>query len=458
MCINIQANTNLFTNFEKSTISQTNNNHIEKDSNPSEIKDPPTDDKKSKLETSKSKKGTAIKEISFTENTEENRKVKTDNLKDPIEKYCNKVKPKEPDSNSNIYDKTKYKKEIVEKSTGKWKTKTSSDVIKEFTFTLDNKKYVVPHDINYTRKRNYHYESKESVLNNNPTIKFRFDNNMSKNIDIDSVPKLSAKDYGKDKAFFYVNGMVTDEKTAKATGKELEEILGNKVNVIHNPTNGGLSDFVESLGERHNVIIPGITKGTIKGTTFDDITVKTANKFLDQIKNGKELKIVCHSQGGAITSNALEYAKQKLLSDGKSEKEVKNIFSKIEVVTLGAASSPDKFPEGVKLVQVINPQDPVPKVAGGDLSSEKDNTIKHKKTNVETQKSTINTSSTDIFSFIDRFDVAVDNLKRTLTTDNLNSDTRMSFGKHSVSGEYQSYLTQSDTRSLLYNFGRQDFQ
>lgn len=455
MCISISSSNNIYVDTKK--ISEINN---EKSTNSlTEEKDPPNDDKTSKLKKSEIKKGTAIKEISFTENTEENRKTKKDNFSfdDFVKGHSIEVIPKEPSSNSSIQEKQDYKKQIVNRSAGILKTRVKSRIIKEFEADIKNKNYIIPHPINNTVVRPYSYESKEFVLNNKPTIKFRFDNNMSKNIDINSVPKLNAKDYGKDKAFFYVNGMVTDEKTAKNTGKELEEILGNKVNVIHNPTNGGLSDFVESLGERHNIVIPGITKGMIKGTTFDDITLKTANKFLDQINKGKELKIVCHSQGGAITSNALEYAKQKLLSDGKSEKEIKNIFSKIEVITLGAASSPDKFPEGVKIVQVSHPKDPVPKVAGGDLSNEKDKSIKHKP-NIETQEAKINTSSTDIFSFIDRFDVAVDNLKKTLIDDNLDRDKRMSFGKHSVSGEYQSYLSQSDTRSLLYNFGRQDFQ
>jgi hypothetical protein len=453
MCTNIQTNTNLFTNFEKNFASPIKTkqgievnetpvtNNIQKDSKPSEIK-----------------KGSAIKEINFTETIDppKNKEVRKNNIDKLAKLYGNDVNIKEPNSNSTLQEKIAYKNKIVNNSAGLLKKRVSSPAIGE-TVTLKNRKLLIPDDINKTVIRKYTYESKDKALDNHPIIKFRFNNDMNKNLA--SIPKLNAKDYGKDKAFFYVNGMVTDEKTAKSTGKELEKILGNKINVIHNPTKGGLSDFIESLQERHNVFVPGITKEMINGTLYDEITIKTANQFLEQINNGKDLKIVCHSQGGAITSNALEYSKEKLLSEGKSKKELQNIFSKIEVITLGAASSPDKFPEGVKIVQITHPKDPVPKVAGQDLSYESDEIIKSNlRPNVETQKSIISSSDTNIFSFIDRFDVAIDGLKRALITDNLDSRTRIDFDNHGVSGDYQSYLTQKDTRSLLFNFGRQDFQ
>ncbi|MFN4151416.1 MAG: hypothetical protein ACK4IX_10770, partial [Candidatus Sericytochromatia bacterium] len=411
------------------------NNTIEKSSKTSEIKDPPNDDKKSKFKKSDIKRGSAIYQINLELPKDEQSKLllsKTEefldkNLKEPTvteirKKYKN---TEEPNSNATLQEKQEYKKIIT--------TYHHFDLIKN------------------TDKVSLKKDGNGAIIN------FRFKNNMDKNVN--SIPKLNANDYGKNKEFFYVNGMVTDEKTAKSTGKELEKLLGNKINVIHNPTKGGLNDFIESLSERHNVFIPGITKGMIKGTTFDEITVKTANKFLDKINNEKELKIVCHSQGGAITSNALEYAKQKLLSDGKSEKEISKIMSKIEVVTLGAATSPDKFPEGVKVVQIYHPKDPVPKVAGKDLSSEDSEIMSlRKKSNIQTKVAKNNTESTGIVEFVDRFEEALKGIKKTLIDDNFAEKKRISFEHHSVDDGYQSYLDQPTTRSLIYNFGRQDFE
>lgn len=456
MCINIQNNTNLFNNFETSTISPIKNkketeskdkpiniNNIEKSTDSlTEVKDPPNDDKKSKFKKSEIKKGTAISKIdlenpklSFSKENNEKKILisKMDNFLERDNKIRHSVveitgkfnNTKEPNSNSTL-DEKKEHKEII----------TSYHA-----FDIDSRKNKVV----------------LLNLNNKPIINFRFKNNMDKNVD--SIPKLNSIDYGKNKDFFYVNGMLTDEKNAKKTGKTLEKILGNKINVIHNPTKGGLNDFIESLGERHNIPIPGITRNIINGVVYDDITIKTANKFFDSINNKKELKIVCHSQGGAITSNALEYAKQKLLSEGKSEKEISKIMSKIEVVTLGAATSPDKFPDGVKVVQIYHPKDPVPKVAGKDLSNENSEaTSIRKKSNIQTKESKNNSESTNIFSFVDRFEGALKGLHKTIIFDNASGKSSLSFKHHSVDEGTDAYLDQVTTRSLLYNFGRQDFQ
>lgn len=54
-------------------------------------------------------------------------------------------------------------------------------------------------------------------------------------------------DGGSSESFFYVNGICTTRRMAHDTGKELRQMFGRPVTVVHNPTDSVLIDIVECI-------------------------------------------------------------------------------------------------------------------------------------------------------------------------------------------------------------------
>lgn len=167
-------------------------------------------------------------------------------------------------------------------------------------------------------------------------------------------PKL----YGKNKDFYYVNGIMTKASDAQNTANKLCEVTGQTFKPIHNPTKGVAKDVLETAAERFN------------DTKFDMVTVNTAAKFVETLSQGRELKIVCHSQGSAITSDALSLSR-KMLCEKLGEKKASEMMSKVEVIAFGGAADKGKYPKDIKLVNVVNPADPVPKIVATSPMSNK---------------------------------------------------------------------------------------
>lgn len=321
-------------------------------------------------------------------------------------------------------------------------------------------------------------------------IKFRFKTDIEKST-FENV-KADPKEYGKNKEFFYVNGIMTDEKAAKNTATELSKLTGQNVKAIHNETDGALNDLLEVVIER------------LSNSHFDEPTKKTAINFYKTLSSGKDLKVIAHSQGAAITADALMLCKQMLtvkcsssrigkkvendkwklnlavventktynkfnqaknpgaiqMGDKTLEKEyyqVEKMMSKVEVITMGGAASQDKFPN-VKLVQVVNPRDPVPQVGGHDtvqtFLTRKTSTI-GKVSYAEKQGSKNNLLNLTQNTVIGGLNI----LNNVVTTIALKVVGKNIIDYHLVDEKENknAYLNQNNVRSLMYNFGRQDF-
>lgn len=128
-------------------------------------------------------------------------------------------------------------------------------------------------------------------------INYRFKTDIDKST-FDQVKE--DKNYGKNKDFFYVNGIITDEKATKNTASELSKLTGKDVKPIHNETDGILNDLLEATMER------------LSDKKFDKVTQKTALNFYKTLASGKELKIIAHSQGAAITADSLTLCREMI--------------------------------------------------------------------------------------------------------------------------------------------------
>jgi pimeloyl-ACP methyl ester carboxylesterase len=123
----------------------------------------------------------------------------------------------------------------------------------------------------------------------------------------DNPAKTSDKE-----AWFFVNGVATNEKVAKWNGKRLRDLFNRPITVLFNPTNGLGMDLAECIFDR-----------TLEWTTEP---AKYVRKNLAKALKDKEKEkviVIAHSQGGIIVAAALE----------KLAKKYKQYFHKLEIYT-----------------------------------------------------------------------------------------------------------------------------
>lgn len=321
---------------------------------------------------------------------------------------------------------------------------------------------------------------KNNILNNlsslkegESEIKFRFPTDINKST-FESV-STEPKEYGKNKDFYYVNGINTKESEANHTAEQLSSATGQNFKPLYNKTDGVLSDLIE------------VSKQRFSDEKFDTVTLNTTLPFYKTLSQGKGLKIVAHSQGAAITAKALKLCEKILIYKSlninlpslsskdmeEADKQIKKnkdspeykkalenvnkIMSEVEVITMGGAASQDQFPN-VKLVEILNPKDPVPKVAGTNNLSTYINCKTESLGNVSFSKSNSNFLSNSPLktNAIEHFIGGFKNIP-SVAINFLSKGTDI-IDFHTVDSGKYAYLNQNNVKSLLYNFGRQDFK
>ncbi|RKG57717.1 hypothetical protein D7X30_19735 [Corallococcus sp. AB011P] len=160
-------------------------------------------------------------------------------------------------------------------------------------------------------------------------------------------PKGGVKQPG---TIIYVNGMMTDKAGQETTMQAIADKTGQKTIGIHNSTEG----FFKDLGQ---CITDKMDKG--KNPAVDTL----ADSLYSELKAGRDVHLMAHSQGGLITSRALnDVAKRLRIEDGLSPAQVQEKLGKVSVETFGAAAA--TYPDGPKYVHYVNDKDPVPGLFG----------------------------------------------------------------------------------------------
>ncbi|MGE3728608.1 MAG: hypothetical protein AB7I41_23865 [Candidatus Sericytochromatia bacterium] len=164
---------------------------------------------------------------------------------------------------------------------------------------------------------------------------------------------------GKAPKTFFINGIRTPERNAKETQALISERLGGTpVELVYNPTHGLIADAAESL-----MNITGVDTKIAK-----DMQGRL-RKALDA---GETVRVFAHSQGAAITGDALHDIAAAYKKAGKSDADVAKIMSRVEVISFGGFADQDSYPEGVKFKLNREKDDAIPQLASSCLAVGKD--------------------------------------------------------------------------------------
>ncbi|MCU0240191.1 MAG: hypothetical protein MUC29_12180, partial [Pyrinomonadaceae bacterium] len=148
----------------------------------------------------------------------------------------------------------------------------------------------------------------------------------------------------------FVNGINTTFDLHKTNLQNLANATGQPVVGIYNATQGMFKDLVQSAGDKYDI--------------GNNPAVKTlADNIYNELKAGRSPHIIAHSQGGLITSRAIQDVQNRLrLEDGMSKKDAQKLMGNLKVETFGSAAS--KYPDGPKYVHYVNNKDLVPNLFG----------------------------------------------------------------------------------------------
>jgi hypothetical protein len=153
-----------------------------------------------------------------------------------------------------------------------------------------------------------------------------------------------------DKTVLYVNGINTTKDTQFGSLQTIADKTGAKVIGIHNATEGMGADLAQCVKDK-------LDKG--HNPAVDTL----ADTLYTELKAGREVHLLAHSQGGLITSRALNDVKNRLrLEDGMSKADAEKLMSNLKVETFGAAAT--RYTDGPQYVHYVNNADPVPGLFG----------------------------------------------------------------------------------------------
>lgn len=149
---------------------------------------------------------------------------------------------------------------------------------------------------------------------------------------------------------FYVNGISTDLATQAESLQAIADRTGMEVVGIRNSTEGQVADLAQcALDKADQGVNPAVD--TLAASVYNEI------------KNGRAVHLIAHSQGGLITSRALNHVYNRLRADGLSKAQAEQKMNSIEVETFAAAAW--TFPDGPQYVHYVNEKDLVPSKFGG---------------------------------------------------------------------------------------------
>ncbi|MCD9185728.1 MAG: hypothetical protein LUM44_04805 [Pyrinomonadaceae bacterium] len=148
----------------------------------------------------------------------------------------------------------------------------------------------------------------------------------------------------------YVNGIRTDVGGQANSLQAIADNTGSRVIGVHNATSSSVADIFQSLGDKLDI--------------GNNPAVDTlADTVYNELRAGRGVHLLAHSQGAIITSRALQDVKNRLmLEDGMSRTDAENLLDNVRVETFGGASR--RFPDGPQYVHYVNRNDGVPQAFG----------------------------------------------------------------------------------------------
>lgn len=148
----------------------------------------------------------------------------------------------------------------------------------------------------------------------------------------------------------YVNGISTTVGGQANSLQAVADVTGSRVVGVHNATEGFGVDVLQSLGDKLDL--------------GNNPAVDTlADTVYNELRAGRDVHLMAHSQGALITSRALQDVKNRLmLEDGVSQADAERMMNSIKVETFGGAAR--RYPDGPQYVHYVNRNDGVPQAFG----------------------------------------------------------------------------------------------
>lgn len=148
----------------------------------------------------------------------------------------------------------------------------------------------------------------------------------------------------------YVNGIRNDVGRQSQSMQAIADATGSRVVGIHNSTEGFGADIIQSLGDKLDIG---------RNPAVDTL----ADTVYDELRAGRDVHLMAHSQGALITSRALQDVQNRLMvEDGMSRSEAERLMGNIKVETFGGAAR--RYPDGPQYVHYVNRNDGVPQAFG----------------------------------------------------------------------------------------------
>ncbi len=171
------------------------------------------------------------------------------------------------------------------------------------------------------------------------------------NTPLSQIPAVTPKNgIRNNETLIYVNGIITNVAGQSNSLQAVADQTGSRVIGIHNATGGFGADVLQSLGDKLDIG---------RNPAVDTM----ANAVYSELKAGRSVHLIAHSQGALVTSRALADVKNRLMiEDGMSKKAAENLLSNVKVETFGGASR--RFPDGPRYVHYVNRNDGVPQAFG----------------------------------------------------------------------------------------------
>ncbi len=161
----------------------------------------------------------------------------------------------------------------------------------------------------------------------------------------------------------YVNGIGNDKDTQFRSLQQIADTTGSRVVGVHNATEGQIADLAQCVKDK-------LDKG--RNPAVDTL----ADTLYTELKAGRSVHVMGHSQGGLITSRALKDVYRRLrIEDGLSKADTEKVMSRLNVETFGAAAC--TYPDGPRYVHYVNDKDLVPTLFGLGGSSDPAEFLRH---------------------------------------------------------------------------------
>ncbi len=225
------------------------------------------------------------------------------------------------------------------------------------------------------------------VINEKDSSEIKFKDS-SKAVEVKTITGITVKDFdssiinnqNKGKMNHTgVNGIMNKQDYAESTFDKMSSIQGKNIELVYNESHGIVADSLEAVAgmldssiikavakvannldseSKNPIKLLSIAKGDLRPIAYALLEkgpeVILADKIYNKVKNGESYELNAHSQGAAISADALQIVRDRLYEDTKNLKETEMKMSNISVLTIGGFATRKDFPNEVKLKTMAN--------------------------------------------------------------------------------------------------------